>query len=93
MLTKKSIWVTNDGVSKPFGELEDTHLANIMLFVHEINHLDCDAIMKVCADILKERGIDEEFVKMTQIPHKDKDGHWACWDYKTKQHKKLQKEI
>ena len=89
-MNRKTEWTTYEGISKPLEELEDSHLANIMLHVHNNEYAGADEIMKVCVEILKERGITADFVNMAQMPHKNKDGLWACWDYKTNQPKLLQ---
>ena len=91
MITKDTIWQTYEGVRKPLKECEDTHLANIVLHVNKYRLNNKIAL--VCIEILKERGISIDFTKFAQIPHKDKDGHWACWDYENHSSKKLQKGV
>lgn len=65
----------------PLNELEDSHLANIILHVRTYHRFYDTTIVTVCEEILLSRGIDPMFNKLAQIPHKNKEGKWACWDY------------
>ena len=82
MITKETKWMTYEGVVKPLNQLEDTHLANIIHHVDVNNYPNKFEIMNVCSEILKDRGISFDFVRFTQIPHKNRRGKWAYWDNK-----------
>ena len=92
-ITKDTLWENYMGLIRPLNELEDSHLANIILHVRTYHRFynDGPEIVSVCEGILLSRGIDPKFNKLAQIPHKNLEGNWACWDYEKNKPIVLQK--
>lgn len=90
-ITKETLWMSYMGDIKPLKDCEDTHLANIIHHVIKHDYFEKEEIKKVCLSILEDRGISFDFTTFAQIPHKNNEGLWACWDDEKNRPRVLQK--
>jgi hypothetical protein len=73
-------WITYDGNSIYLSEIEDMHLANIIL--HLKNRKDKKYI-KYFRQEAVDRGLTKKFLDEAPFPHKNELGEWILWNYKT----------
>lgn len=81
MYSKDTVWTSHDGRRNKIRDLEDTHLANLILFVSKRSWENDDILVSVLKEEAKDRGLTDIFLERAQIPHKARDGRWYMWDY------------
>lgn len=80
MYDRDSIWHSYDGRRTKIRDLEDTHLANIILHITKMPKPGDDMLMPVLKEEAKIRGLTDAFLERAQIPHRRKN-KWYLWDY------------
>lgn len=78
--TRETIWTTHDGRRRALGELEDTHLANLIQYMSKMLVYK-PSLLKLLKDIAKERGLKQEFLERSQIPYKNKHNKWEIYNF------------
>jgi hypothetical protein len=83
-----TLWETYDGRVIKLRELNNAHLANVLMHIRK---LGCYPYALECAvaDLARKRGLKEDLLPLSQIPHKDKNGDWAMMEYPSLTVKKL----
>lgn len=83
--SRDTIWYTNDGKAIAVRDLEDTHLANLIRFLHESPYHDewkrKGEFINVLMDEVQARGLLPQFLDRAPIPYKDEQGNWRLWSF------------
>lgn len=80
MYSRETKWGSYDGRYTKICDLEDTHLANVILHVSKRSE-EGDPLLAVLKEEAKIRGLKDAFLERAQIPHRGNDGSWYVWDY------------
>lgn len=79
IVTRDSMWGSQFGKWSKIRDLEDTHLANIIRYLHE-NFPEDSPWLNAMIEEARIRGLHKEFILRSYIPFKDPDGRWRLWN-------------
>lgn len=89
LITEDTLWTNCHGVTKKLKNLDDSHLSNLLHFLTVQGSFGRYELINVVKNIIKEKGLTEDFTNRSQIPYKNSNGNWEIWDFETNEPKEI----